>query len=130
MTGEPAPEAGLQEPGSRAGRQPQLDGHGNIKEAFDLCLLNKQQEQVDGRGQIVSEQSDVGLAQGGTERVPEAVVSCHAVLQIGIEIQILDIGVRGSKGIAAEGSVMKKPVKGNRAYSSEQCRQQAENKSF
>ncbi len=115
MAGEPAPETGLQEPGSGAGRQPQLDGHSDIKKAFDLRLLHKQEEQVDGRSQIIGEQGDVGLAQGRTERIPETVVSVHAVLQVSIEVQILDIRVRGSQGIAAERSVMKKPVKGYRA---------------
>ena len=114
MAGEPAPETGLQEPGSGAGCQPQFDGHGNIKKAFDLRLLNKQEEEVDRRSQIVGEQSNIGLAQRGTERIPETVVSGHTVLQISIEVQILDIRVRGSQGIAAEGSVMKKPVKGYR----------------
>ena len=83
-------KAPLQEPGEGPGGRRQLQRHDEIQEGIHLRLLEEQDEQVEGRGQIVAEQPDRVHAQRGRERVPDRILPRQHVLQVGEEIQILD----------------------------------------
>lgn len=74
----------------------------STQKKHEAVSFEKYTEQHERRGQIVTENADIIAAQSFAEGVGDIVFSRDNILEIGIEIQILDIGIVGSHGISTE----------------------------
>ena len=104
---EPAAESPLQVPGHGSRGQSQLEGGGDVKEIMEMGPVKEDQQKIDGGTEIVAEDDIVVLAQKAGHGIKNTVPARPAFLEIGEKLDVLNVGVAGSKAHAAEGGIVK-----------------------
>ena len=107
---QPARKPPLQVVRKGHGRQPQLQGGGDIEKGMQLGPGKEDQQQVEGRLEIVIENGNSAQPQSDGKAVFQILFSRKDIFQIGIELQILDIRVLPGKRRVPEGRHLMQPV--------------------